>query len=133
MKDRVNKAVKFRESWRPFAPAVLAEAAHEYFETAHHSPFMILTAQVRPEKRARIPAVTHVDGSARPQTVEASVNPLFHRLTSEFHRRTGVPVVMNTSFNLRGEPIVCSVPDALRTFFTSGMDALIIGSFLIDK
>ena len=94
---------------------------------------MILTAQVRAEKRAEISAVTHVDGSARPQTVEASINPLFHRLISEFHRLTGVPVVMNTSFNLRGEPIVCTVADALRTFYTSGMDALIIGGFLIEK
>jgi carbamoyltransferase len=133
MKNRVNNAVKFRESWRPFAPAVLAEAASEYFESAHDSPFMVLTAQVRPEKRAEIPAVTHVDGSARPQTVQAAINPLFHRLIGEFQRRTGVPVVMNTSFNLRGEPIVCTVADALRTFFTSGMDALIIGGFLIEK
>jgi carbamoyltransferase len=133
MKDRVNNAVKFREPWRPFAPTLLAESAPEYLESAFDSPFMILAAQVRPEKRAEIPAVTHVDGSARPQTVEANINPLFHRLISEFQRRTGVPVVMNTSFNLRGEPIVCSVADALRTFFTSGMDALIIGSFLIEK
>jgi carbamoyltransferase len=133
MKDRVNNIVKFRESWRPFAPALLAEAAPEYLESAYDSPFMILTTQVRPEKRAEIPAVTHVDGSARPQTVEEGTNPRFHSLIREFQRRTGVPVVMNTSFNLRGEPIVCSVADALRTFFTSGLDALIIGGFLIEK
>jgi carbamoyltransferase len=133
MKERVNNAVKFRESWRPFAPALLAEAARDYLESAYDSPFMILTAQVRPERRAEIPAVTHVDGSARPQTVEATANPLFHRLIDEFRRLTGVPVVMNTSFNIRGEPIVCTVADALRTFFTSGLDALIIGPFLVEK
>jgi carbamoyltransferase len=94
---------------------------------------MILTAQVRPEKRSVIPAVTHVDGSARPQTVERDVNPLYWRLIHEFRQRTGVPVIMNTSFNLRGEPIVSSPTDAIRTFFSSGMDALVIGSFVVEK
>lgn len=94
---------------------------------------MILTAQVRREKRNVIPAVTHVDGSARPQTVERDVNPLYWRLIQEFGARTGVPVVMNTSFNLRGEPIVCTPTDAVRTFFSSGMDALVIGNFLVEK
>jgi carbamoyltransferase len=133
MTAKVNNAVKFRESWRPFAPSMLAECAGEYIELAADSPFMILTAQVRPEKRHVIPAVTHVDGSTRPQTVERDVNPLYWRLISEFGRRTGVPVVMNTSFNLRGEPIVNSPTDAIRTFFSSGMDALVIGSFLVEK
>ena len=94
---------------------------------------MILTAQVRPEKRSVIPAVTHVDGSARPQTVEKEINPLYWRLIDEFGKRTGVPVVMNTSFNLRGEAIVYTPTDAVRTFFSSGMDALVIGSFLVEK
>jgi len=133
MTEKVNNAVKFREWWRPFAPSVLSESAHEFFESATDSPFMILTAQVRPEKRNVIPAVTHIDGSARPQTVERDVSPLYWRLISEFGRRTGVPVVLNTSFNLRGEPIVNSVFDAVRTFFTSGMDALVIGHFLVEK
>ncbi|HXZ12688.1 MAG TPA: carbamoyltransferase C-terminal domain-containing protein [Candidatus Sulfotelmatobacter sp.] len=133
MNAKVNNAVKFREWWRPFAPSLLAEAAAEYLESATDSPFMILTAQVRPEKRGVIPAVTHVDGSARPQTVERDVNPLYWRLINEFGKRTGVPVVMNTSFNLRGEPIVCSPTDAVRTFFSSGMDALVIGSFVVEK
>ncbi|MGC1969683.1 MAG: carbamoyltransferase C-terminal domain-containing protein, partial [Candidatus Acidiferrales bacterium] len=105
----------------------------QYLESATDSPFMILTAQVKPEKRGVIPSVTHVDGSARPQTVERSVNPLYWRLIQEFGQRTGVPVVMNTSFNLRGEPIVCSPTDAVRTFFSSGMDALVIGSFVVEK
>jgi carbamoyltransferase len=133
MNDKVNNAVKFREWWRPFAPSLKGEAAGEYLESATDSPFMILTAQVRPEKRGVIPAVTHVDGSARPQTVEREINPLYWRLIDEFGKRTGVPVIMNTSFNLRGEAIVHTPTDAIRTFFSSGMDALVIGSFLVEK
>src|SRR4029077_8518713 len=133
MNAKVNNAVKFREWWRPFAPSLLAEVASEYLESATDSPFMVLTAQVTPEKRSIIPSVTHVDGSARPQSVERDVNPLYWRLIHEFGQRTGVPVVMNTSFNLRGEPIVCTPTDAVRTFFSSGMDALVIGSFVVEK
>jgi carbamoyltransferase len=133
MNAKVNNAVKFREWWRPFAPSFKKEAAGEYLESATDSPFMILTAQVRPEKRNVIPSVTHVDGSARPQTVEKEINPLYWRLIDEFGKRTGVPVVMNTSFNLRGEAIVHTPTDAVRTFFSSGMDALVIGSFLVEK
>lgn len=133
MNTKVNNAVKFREWWRPFAPSLKKEAAEEYLESATDSPFMILTAQVRPEKRSVIPAVTHVDGSARPQTVEKEINPLYWRLLDEFEKRTGVPVVLNTSFNLRGEAIVHTPTDALRTFYSSGMDALIIGDFLLEK
>jgi carbamoyltransferase len=133
MNTKVNNAVKFREWWRPFAPSLKKEVAGEYLESITDSPFMILTAQVRPEKRAVIPSVTHVDGSARPQTVEKEINPLYWRLIDEFGRRTGVPVIMNTSFNLRGEAIVHTPTDAVRTFFSSGMDALVIGSFLVMK
>jgi carbamoyltransferase len=133
MNAKVNNAVKFREWWRPFAPSIKKEAAGEYLESATDSPFMILTAQVRPEKRSVIPSVTHVDGSARPQTVEKEINPLYWRLIDEFEKRTGVPVIMNTSFNLRGEAIVHTPTDAIRTFFSSGMDALLIGSFLVEK
>jgi carbamoyltransferase len=133
MNAKVNNAVKFREWWRPFAPSLKKEAAGEYLESARDSPFMIVTAQVRPEKRSIIPAVTHVDGSARPQTVEKEINPLYWRLIDEFGKRTGVPVVMNTSFNLRGEAIVHTPSDAVRTFFSSGMDALVMGSFLVEK
>jgi carbamoyltransferase len=133
MNAKVNNAVKFREWWRPFAPSLKKEAASEYLESATDSPFMILTAQVRSEKRAIIPSVTHVDGSARPQTVEKEINPLYWRLIDEFGKRTGVPVIMNTSFNLRGEAIVHTPTDAIQTFFSSGMDALVIGSFLIEK
>ena len=133
MTEKVNNAVKFREPWRPFAPSILRESAEKYIESATDSPFMILTAQVRPEMRAVIPAVTHVDGSARPQTVEREVNPLYWGLIRSFEELTGVPVVMNTSFNLRGEPIVATPTEAIRTFFSSGMDALMIGSFLVEK
>jgi carbamoyltransferase len=133
MNAKVNNAVKFREWWRPFAPSLKKEAAAEYLESITDSPFMILTAQVRPEKRGVIPSVTHVDGSARPQTVEKDINPLYWRLLDEFEKRTGVPVIMNTSFNLRGEAIVHTPTDAVRTFFSSGMDALVIGSFLVEK
>lgn len=133
MTAKVNNAVKFREWWRPFAPSILREVASEYIESTADSPFMVLTAQVRPEKRAAIPGATHVDGSARPQTVEGDINPLYWKLICEFGGLTGVPVVMNTSFNLRGEPIVCTPTDAIRTFFSSGMDALVIGSFVVEK
>jgi carbamoyltransferase len=133
MNAKVNNAVKFREWWRPFAPSLKKEAAGEYLESATDSPFMVLTAQVRPEKRSVIPSVTHVDGSARPQTVEKEINPLYWRLIDEFGKRTGVPVIMNTSLNLRGEAIVHTPTDAIRTFFSSGMDALVIGAFLVEK
>jgi len=133
MNAKVNNAVKFREWWRPFAPSMLREVAGEYLEHACDSPFMILTNPVRAEKRGIIPSVTHVDGSARPQTVEKDINPLYWDLINEFGKRTGVPVVMNTSFNLRGEAIVNTPTDAVRTFFSSGMDALVIGSYLVEK
>ena len=133
MNAKVNNAVKFREWWRPFAPSMKKEAAGEYLESATDSPFMILTAQVKEEKRSVIPSVTHVDGSARPQTVEKEINPLYWRLIDEFEKRTGVGVIMNTSFNLRGEAIVHTPTDAIRTFFSSGMDALVIGSFIVEK
>jgi carbamoyltransferase len=133
MNAKVNNAVKFREWWRPFAPSMLREVAGEYLEHACDSPFMILTNPVKPEKRGIIPSVTHVDGSARPQTVEKDINPLYWNLINEFGKRTGVPVVLNTSFNLRGEAIVNTPTDAVRTFFSSGMDALVIGSYLVEK
>jgi carbamoyltransferase len=133
MNAKVNKAVKCREWWRPFTPSFKKEATPEFLESGYDSPFMILTAQVRAEKRSVIPSVTHVDGSTRPQTVEKQINPLYYRLIDEFGKRTGVPVIMNTSFNLRGEAIVHTPTDAVRTFFSSGMDALVLGSFLVEK
>jgi carbamoyltransferase len=133
MKDKVNNAVKFREAWRPFAPSVTAETIGDYVEGPYDSPFMILTFQVKPEKRDVIPAATHLDGSGRFQTVEQDVNPLYWRLLKAFEAKTGVSVVLNTSFNLRGEPMVCAPTDAIRTFYSSGLDALILGDYLIEK
>src|SRR5260370_2726738 len=133
MNAKVNNAVKFREWWRPFAPSFKKEAADEYLESATDSPFMILTAQVRAEKRSVIPSVTHVDGSARPQTVGKEINPLYWRLIDEFGTPTVLPVIMNTSFNLRGESIVHTPTDSIHTFFSSGMDSLCIGTFCVQN
>jgi carbamoyltransferase len=131
-KDTVNLKIKFRESFRPFAPSVLAERAPEYFELDCDSPYMLLVAQVRPEKRV-IPSVTHVDGSARIQTVRREENPLYYDLIAEFDRQCGVPVIINTSFNVRGEPIVCTPEDAYRCFMRTHMDHLVIDRFVLDK
>ena len=133
MKDVVNRCIKHREAFRPFAPAVLAERAGEFFECAHPSPFMLFVFPVRPEKRGQIPAVTHVDGSARVQTVRREDAPLFWELITAFERLTGVPMVLNTSFNVNGEPMVCTPLDAVRCFFGSGLDALAIGNCLVMK
>jgi carbamoyltransferase len=132
-RDRVNEAVKFRELWRPFAPAVMHEHGADYFEDYRLSPHMILSFWATGHARQAIPAVVHADGSCRVQSVTADNNPLFHRLLGAFAARTGVPVLMNTSFNLKGEPIVESPLDAIRTFYSSGLDALAIGPFLVRK
>lgn len=133
IRDRVNAAVKFRESWRPFAPSVLEEHAGEFFDGCSTSPFMILTFRARPEALVRIPAVIHIDGTARVQTVNRSTSPLYWSLIRKFADRTGIPVVLNTSFNLKGDPIVNSIRDAVQTFYTSGLDSMIIGPFCVDK
>lgn len=133
MKDRVNRLIKEREGYRPFAPSILLEAAPEYFERIRYSPFMLLVGKVREEVRGRIPAVVHVDGTARPQTVDRHTNPLYYQLIDEFRRLTGVPVVLNTSFNVANEPIVNSPADALRCFHACGLDALVIGDCVIEK
>ncbi|HEX8928843.1 MAG TPA: carbamoyltransferase [Actinomycetota bacterium] len=133
MKDVVNARVKRREAFRPFAPSVLHERGPHWFEDYHPNPFMLLVLPVRPERRELIPAVTHVDGSARLQTVTPAFNRRFHRLIVEFERRTGVPVVLNTSFNLRGEPIVLTPDEAVHDFLASDMDALFLGDLLVRK
>jgi len=132
-KDALNARVKHREAYRPFAPTVLEEACGEYFSCSYPSPFMLLVYDVRPEKRAVLPAVTHADGTARVQTIREDQHPVYHRLVKVFGERTGVPVVLNTSFNFRGEPIVMTPRDAVRCFATTGLDALAIGSFLVTK
>jgi carbamoyltransferase len=133
VKTVLDERVKRREAFRPYAPAVLAEAHADFFSGPGDSPFMLKSFLVRPEKREVIPGVVHVDGSARVQTVDRRRQPLFWKLISEFGARTGVPVVLNTSFNGRGETIVCDVRDALRCFFSTGLDALAIGGFLVRK
>lgn len=133
MKDILNARVKLREEFRPFAPAVLEERANEFFELDRPSPFMLQTWQVRGKSRELIPAVTHADGSARVQTVSEKDNHRFHRLIKAFGKASGVPVVINTSFNVRGEPIVCSPEDAVRCFLGTDIDYLAIGSFLVER
>lgn len=130
---KVNAAVKYRDGWRPFAPSMIEEAGEEYLEGSTYAPFMIMTFPVREEKKHLIPAVVHVDGTTRPQLVRRSLNPLYYDVIKRFGEKTGVPIVMNTSFNLKGEPVVNSPRDAVRTFYSSGLDALAIGSFLIEK
>ncbi len=132
-KDVLNARVKFREGFRPFAPACMEEYAQEYFEIDCPCPYMLLVPNVRPEKRGVIPAVTHVDGTGRLQTLTAELNPVFYRLASMFKDRTGVPVLLNTSFNVNGEPIVETPADAVRCFLGTNIDALLIGDHLILK
>jgi carbamoyltransferase len=133
MKDLLNHRVKHRESFRPFAPAVLADRFGEFFEAGLPSRFMLVAAMVRPEKREVIPAVTHVDGSARVQIVPRDMNGRFHRLIEAFDQITGVPVVLNTSLNVRGEPIACTPEDALACLTTTEMDVLAVEDMLVWK
>jgi carbamoyltransferase len=153
MQSVMNLKIKFRESFRPFAPSILSNRAHEYFDIGCESPYMLLVAPVQAEikremdeaedrlfgiaklnvPRSTIPAVTHVDYSARVQTVQHADNPIYHELLSEFDRLTGCPVLVNTSFNVRGEPIVCTPEDAYRCFMRTGIDALVLGEYLLDK
>jgi carbamoyltransferase len=134
MKDILNARVKFREAFRPFAPSVLAEHAHEYFELpAKESPFMLLIVPVKEDKKEVVPAITHADGTARVQTVSAAHNDLYYELISAFKERTGVPMVLNTSFNVRGEPIIESPQDAVESFLHMDMDRLFLGPFEVWK
>lgn len=134
MQSLMNRKIKFRESFRPFAPIVLQEHVDQYFEmrTDQESPYMMLVAQVK-NNRTDIPAVTHIDHSARIQTVDRIRNPLLHQLLTHFHQRTGCPVLINTSFNVRGEPIVCTPEDALRCFRMTDMDVLVMGRHMLRK
>jgi len=153
MQSVMNLKIKFRESFRPFAPSVLRERVADWFELDVDSPYMLLVAPVRRERRiamteaqerlfgieklnvprSEIPAVTHVDYSARIQTVHRETNPLYHALLSRFEALTGCPVLVNTSFNVRGEPIVCTPKDAYLCFMRTEMDALALGSCVLEK
>jgi carbamoyltransferase len=132
MKDVLNRRIKHREIFRPFAPSILAEATASYFEKSHPSPFMTLAYAVKPEKRDKIPAPTHVDGTGRLQTVTRDANPRYWQLIKAFEELTGVPVVLNTSFN-DNEPIVCQPQEAIDCFLRTQMDALVLGDFLIRR
>jgi carbamoyltransferase len=132
MKDILNVRIKRRESFRPFAPSVLREATGEWFETDADVPFMSQVFRIRKEKRPLIPAVTHVDGTGRLQTVAERQNPLYYRLISAFRDLTGVPLVLNTSFN-ESEPVVCAPSEALDCFLRTQMDVLVLGSFFISR
>jgi len=153
MQKVLNLKVKFRESFRPFAPSVLREDVSDWFELNHDSPYMLITADVKENKRiemsevekslfgidklnikrSNIPAVTHIDYSARIQTVHRSTNPLYYSLIKKFKEKTKFPILVNTSFNVRGEPIVCTVEDAFRCFMGNGLDMLIVGNCVVNK
>ena len=132
MKAILNAKIKRRESFRPFAPSVLEEAVSEWFEEDDAVPFMMQVFQIREEKRQLIPAVTHVDGSGRLQTVSQRTNPLYHRLIAAFRQQTGIPMVLNTSFN-ENEPVVCEPQEALDCFLRTQMDMLVLGNIIITR
>jgi len=153
MQSKMNLKIKYRESFRPFAPSVLEERVSDYFELDRPSPYMLLVSDVKRSRQIRmkdeqkqlfgieklnvlrsdIPAVTHVDYSARIQTVSEKTNPTYHKLISEFDKRQGSAVIVNTSFNVRGEPIVCTPEDAYKCFMRTEMDYLVLGNYLLDK
>ncbi|RJO66104.1 MAG: radical SAM protein [Myxococcales bacterium] len=132
IKDRVNR-IKNREPWRPFGPSILAGSEGDWFEGAFDARFMLFTLPVREDKRPLVPAIVHVDGTSRPQVVHESESPLYHRMLVEFNALTGVPMTLNTSFNRRGEPIVCTPADAIESFKGLGADFLAMGSFIAEK
>ena len=132
MKDVLNRKIKRRESFRPFAPSILREHVGEWFEEEDDVPFMMQVFQIREQKRRLIPAVTHVDGSGRLQTVHRATNPRYHRLIETFRGLTGVPMVLNTSFN-ENEPVVCRPAEALDCFLRTRMDVLVLGDTLIER
>jgi len=132
-KDIINMRVKFREPFRPFCPSIMEEYAHEYLSTNYEDRYMITACNVKNEKRNVIPAVMHVDGTCRPQLISRQINRRFWELLDNFRQYTGVPVLLNTSFNIKGEPIVCSPRDAIKCFFDTGLDLLCIGDFIVSK
>ena len=132
-RDRVNAAIKFREYWRPFCPSLTVESAARYLVKPEAAPFMIVAFEATELARETVPAVVHVDGTVRVQTVDAETAPRYHAVLEAFERKTSVPVVLNTSFNVKGEAIVCTPRDAIRCFAATGLDALVIGAFIVEK
>ena len=125
--------MKGRESWRPFGPSVRAEDVYDWFEEPIQSPYMLLTSRVRTDRRDRIPAVVHLDGSSRPQIVDRAILPEFAAVLDAFHAATGVPMVVNTSFNQAGEPIVCTPADAVASWRSLGAEVLQMGPFIVRR
>ena len=132
MKDILNARIKHREWFRPFAPSILEERVGDYFEQTHPAPTMLMVYQIKEERRNEIPAVTHVDGSGRLQTVSRTVNECYYRLISDFNALTGVPVILNTSFN-ENEPIVHTPAQALDCFLRTSMDVLVMGNHSVER
>jgi len=133
IKAKLNYVIKNREGFRPFAPSVLSEKMHEVFENVKDDPYMICVDYIREEYRKMVPAVTHIDGSGRPQSVCKEHNPLYHKLITAFYNKTNIPLLLNTSFNYNNEPIVRTPQDAIKCFFSTGIDSLAIGKFYIEK
>ena len=133
MKDILNLKVKHREPFRPFAPAILEEKMNEYFDADDLAPYMLRVYPVKEEKKGIIPAGCHVDGSGRVQTVSKKTNPVFYNLIEAFEKITGIPVLINTSFNVQGEPIVCTPEDAIKCFLGTRMDVLVLNNFIVVK
>jgi len=132
MRELLNERIKFREEFRPFAASILEEAVSEWFEWAGPSPYMLFVHTVREEKQGEIPAIIHVDGTCRVQTVGGNESPLYHSIIKKFGELTGVPILLNTSFN-ENEPIVCTPDDAIACFEATKMDALVIGKYIVKK
>ena len=133
MSLHLNLKIKKREAFRPFAPMVLKERCNEYFNLNIDSPYMLLAPQVRPDKQAVLPAITHNDGTARVQTIGETEHPLLRKLILEFEKRSGVPVLLNTSFNRNGEPVVCKPMHAMDCFLNTNLDAMAIGPYWLEK
>jgi carbamoyltransferase len=133
MRDKINSRVKFREQFRPFAPSILDEYGHAYFEDYQQSPYMERTLRFKKTVYDKVPAVVHVDGTGRLQSVTSQWNPLYYQLIEAFRRMTDIPLLLNTSFNVMGKPIVHSVEDAVSVFYTSGLDVLVIDDYMIVK
>jgi carbamoyltransferase len=133
MKDRINLGIKYREEFRPFCPSVLYERQAEYFEDAFDAPFMVVTFPVNETVRKSIPAVVHVDGTARIQSVHSGTNPTYSRLLGEFGKAASVPMLINTSLNINEQPTVNSPLEALHTYFCSGLDVLFLGPYRLSK
>jgi carbamoyltransferase len=132
-KDIINARVKFREGFRPFCPSLIEEAKADYLINPRDEPFMITSFTCTEAKRARVPAVVHADHTLRPQTVSKAINPLYHQLLTKFGQLTGEPLLLNTSLNIMGEPMICHPRDAIRCFYDCGLDSMLLGSFLLEK